>query len=137
MAASTGSMTWDEAVSDNTMVEALSTASNAAGGAGNGWNPKGTVIIANGIHIIECGDIYTNFQVFLDQQNTLQSAIRDDIRASLPVAQVTTLFSDLISAGVLLQQCVQQCNIVVQVVLAIPGKILVDCESAIPRSKLT
>ncbi len=135
MAASTGSMTWDEAVSDNTMVEALSTASSAAGGAGDGWYPKGTVIIAKEIHIIECGDISTNLAFFLEQHNDLRSAIRDSIRASLPVAQATTFLGDQISAGVLLQQCVQQCSIVVQVVLAIPGKILVDCESAIPRSK--
>ena len=128
-------MTWDEAVSDNTMVEALSTASSAAGGAGDGWYPKGTVIIAKEINIIECGDISTNLVFFLEQHNDLRSAIRDDIRASLPVAHVTTFFGDPISAGVLLQQCVQRCSIVVQVVLAIPGKILVDCESAIPRSK--
>ena len=129
-------MTWDEAVSDNTMVEALSMVSNAAGAAGDGWNPKGTVIIAKEIHIIECGDISTNLAFFLEQHNNLPSAIRDGIMASLPVAQATTFFGDPISAGVLLQQCVQRCSIVVQVVLAIPGKILVDCESAIPRSKL-
>ncbi len=136
MATFTGSMTWDEAVNDNTMAEALSTASNTSEDAGDRWNLMGTVSIAKGIHIISCGDL-DDPQGFLNEQNNLRDAIGDDIMASLPVAHVTNSLGEQILANVLLQQRVQQYDIVVQVVMAIPGTILVDCESAIPRSKLT
>ena len=136
MATSTGLMTWDEAVTDNAIIEALSTASNTSGDTGDRWNPMGTVSIAKGIHIISCGNL-DDLQGFLNEQNDLRGAIGDDIRASLPVAQATNYLGEQVPANVLLQRRVQQCGIVVQVVLAIPGTILVDCESAIPRSKLT
>ena len=72
MATSTGSMTWDDAVNDNTMAEALSTASNTSGDTGDRWNPKGTVSIAKGIHIISCGNL-DDPQGFLNQQSLIYS----------------------------------------------------------------
>ena len=136
MATSTGLMTWHEAVAANDIIEALSTASNTSRDAGNRWNSVGTVSIAKGIHIISCGNL-DDPQGYLMEQNYLRGAIGDGIRASLPVAHATNFFGEQVPANVLLQRRVQQCSIVVQVVLAIPGTVLVDCESAIPRSKLT
>ena len=52
--------------------------------------------------------------------------------ASLPVAQATNSLGEQVPANVILQQRVQQCDIVVQVVLAIPGTILVDPRISVP-----
>ncbi len=113
------------------MEEALDTSSKAIGNAGGSWIPKGTVTIGRRLYIISCGDL-EHPEGFLNQQNNLRGAIWDDIRASLPVAQATNSRDEQVHANVILQQRVQECGIVVQVVLAIPGTILVDPRISVP-----
>ena len=124
-------MTWHEAVAANDIIEALSTASNTSRDAGNRWNSVGTVSIAKGIHIISCGNL-DDPQGYLMEQNYLRGAIGDGIRASLPVAQATNSRDEQVHADVILQQRVRQCGVVVQMVLAIPGTILVDPRISVP-----